>query len=369
MLSKKIIKLSLNFSSFKFFLFPLSITYGISVFLRNTLFNVGIFSSKKYKTPIISVGNLCFGGTGKSPLVEYILRLIDSHNKVAVLSRGYGRNSKGFQWVKNTSLVKDVGDEPLQIAKKFPKVNVAVSESRNNGIKEILLKECDLILLDDAYQHRWVKPGLNILLTTYDDLFVNDFLLPYGKLRESKKNFNRADIIVVTKTPYPLLPLDEYRLKEQISPFFNQNLCYSYLEYQKPVSLYTKKSVSIEGKNVILLTAIASADLLKEYVDSKANVIEHFEFKDHHNFKRKDLVKIINCYNKIDSQEKLILTTEKDATRLVLFENYFRGIDIVYLPIKFKFQGKTNFNELILKYVEQNRVDSKVSRAKNAIHS
>ena len=175
-------------------------------------------------------------------------------------------------------------------------------------------------------------------MTTYDDLFVNDFLLPYGKLRESKKNFYRADIIVVTKTPYPLLPLDEYRLKEQIS-HFNQKLCYSYLEYQKPVSLYTKESVSIEGKNMILLTAIASADLLKEYVDSKANVIEHFEFKDHHNFKRKDLVKIINYLDKIDSQEKLILTTEKDATRLVLLE-YFRDIDIVYLPKSSSFKEK-----------------------------
>ena len=285
------------------------------------------------------------------------------------MSRGYGRDSRGFQFVTNKSIVKDVGDESMQIARKFPEINVAVSESRNKGIQEIILKECDLILLDDAYQHRWVKPGLNILLTTYDNLFINDNLLPYGRLRESKKNFSRADIIVVTKTPHPLLPLDEYRLKEQISPHFNQKLYVSYLEYQQPISLYTEKIVSIEGKEVILITAIASANLLKEYVDSKANVIQHFEFKDHYNFKKKDIKKIIDSYNKIDSQEKLILTTEKDATRLVIFENYFKGIDIVYLPIKFKFQGKTNFNDLILKYVEQNRVDSKVSRARNAIHA
>ena len=369
MLSKKIIKLSLNFSFFKFLLFYFSIFYGISVFLRNVLFDVGIFSSKKYQIPIISVGNLSVGGTGKSPLVEYILRLTDSQYKVAVLSRGYGRNSKGFKWVKITSSVKDVGDESLQIVQKFPKINVAVSESRNEGIKEILLKGCDLILLDDAYQHRWVKPGLNVLLTTYDDLFVNDYLLPFGKLRESKKNFDRADIIVVTKTPYPLLPLDEYRLKEQIYPLHNQNLCFSYLEYLEPASLYNKKAVSFEGKEVILVTAIASAKSLKEYVDSKANVVSHFEFKDHYNFNKKDIVKIINCYNEIDSKEKLILTTEKDATRLVLFESYFNGIDIVYLPIKFKFHPKTNFNELILKYVEQNRVNSKIFRAENSFQA
>ena len=352
----------------RLFLLPISLFYGLVVFFRNMLFKYGIFSSKEYSIPIISVGNLCAGGGGKSPLVEYILRLIDNRYKVAVLSRGYGRDSKGFQWVTNKSFVKDVGDESLQIARKFPKINVAVSESRNKGIEEIIHKECDLILLDDAYQHRWVKPGLNILLTTYDNLFVNDNLIPYGKLRESKKNFRRADIIVVTKTPYPLLPLDEFRLKEQISPFFYQKLCYSYLEYQKPVSLYAKKSVSMEGKVVILMTAIASAGLLKEYVDSKANVLEHFEFKDHYKFKKKDIKKIIASYNKIDSQEKLILTTEKDATRLALYENDFKGIDIVYLPIEFKFQGKTNFNELILKYVEQNRVDSKVSKTENAIH-
>ena len=353
----------------RLFLLPITLFYGLVVFFRNMLFEYGIFSSKEYSVPIISVGNLCAGGGGKSPLVEYILRLIDNRYKLAVLSRGYGRDSKGFQWVTNKSFVKDVGDESLQISRKFPKINVAVSESRNKGIQEIIYKECDLILLDDAYQHRWVKPGLNILLTTYDNLFINDNLLPYGKLRESKKNFRRADIIVVTKTPYPLLPLDEFRLKEQISPLFNQKLYYSYLEYLEPVSLYTKKSVSIEGKEVILMTAIASADLLKEYVDSKANVIKHFEFKDHYNFKKKDIKKIIDSYNKIDSQEKLILTTEKDATRLVLFENHFKGIDIIYLPIEFRFQGKTNFNELILKYVEQNRVDSKVLKTESTIQA
>ena len=353
----------------RLFLLTISFIYGLIVFFRNVLFDFGIFSSKEYSISIISVGNLCVGGSGKSPLIEYIISLINNRNKVAVLSRGYGRDSRGFNWVTKKSSVKDVGDEPLQISNKFPEINVAVCENRNKGIQEIIQKQCDLILLDDAYQHRWVKPGLNILLTTYDNLFINDNLLPYGRLRESKNNFRRADIIVVTKTPYPLLRLDEYRLREQISPFFNQKLCFSYLEYQRPVSLYTKKSISMEGKKVVLVTAIASTDLLKEYVDSKANIIKHFEFRDHYNFKKNDIIKIIDSYNKIDSQEKLILTTEKDATRLITYENHFKGIDVVYLPVEFKFQGKTNFNELILKYVEQNRVDSKVSRAENAIHA
>ena len=345
----------------RLFLVPIAFFYGLVVFFRNMLFDYGIFSSKEYSAPIISVGNLCAGGSGKSPLVEYILRLIKNHNKIAVLSRGYGRDTRGFQWVTEKSIVKDVGDEPLQIARKFPKVNVAVSENRNNGIEEIIHKECDLILLDDAFQHRWVKPDLNILLTSYKNLFTNDNLLPYGNLRESKKNFKRADIIVVTKSPYPMLPLDEFRLREQISPMFHQKLCYSYIEYRNPVNLFSKLKVSIEGKKIVLITAIASADLLKDYIKTKAQVEEHFEFRDHYNFKKKDVQKIIDYYNKIDSQEKLILTTEKDATRLANYENYFIGVPIAYLPIEFKFQGKTNFNKLILKYVEQNRVDCKFS--------
>ena len=353
----------------KFFLLPIAFFYGLVVFFRNIFFDYGVFSSKEYSVPIISIGNLSSGGSGKSPLVEYILNLVENKDRLAVLSRGYGRDSSGFKWVTEKSIVKDVGDEPLQIARKFPDVYVAVSENRNNGIQHIIHEECDLILLDDAYQHRWVKPGLNILLTTYDNLFINDHLIPFGTLRESKNNFKRADIIVVTKTPHPLLPLDEYRLKEQIAPFFHQKLCYSYLSYLPPVSLFSENEIDIEGKKIILLTAIASSQNLKNYISSKSEIIEHFDFRDHYSFKKKDIKKIIENYNKIDSQEKLILTTEKDATRLALYEYDFKNVCIAYIPIEFKFQGKTNFNELILKYVEQNRVDSKVPRPENALQT
>ena len=350
-------------------LFPFSLIYGFLVYLRNVFFDCGLLASKDYSVPIISIGNLCSGGSGKSPLVEYVLNLIENKEKIAVLSRGYGRESRGFRWVSSESLVKDVGDEPLHIFHKFPQVNVAVSENRNKGIQNIIHEECDLILLDDAFQHRWVNPGLNILLTTYDNLFINDYLLPFGNLREARKSFKRADIIVVTKTPSPLLPLDEYRLKEQISPFFHQKLCYSYINYLTPKSLFSNKECLIDGKKILLLTAIASANQLKDYIASKSEIVEHLDFRDHYNFKKKDIVKIIDTYNKIDSQEKLILTTEKDAERLALFENYFEGVSIACIPIEVKFHGKTNFNDLILKYVEQNRVDSKVSKRENSIHA
>ena len=222
--------------------------YGFVVYIRNVFFDYGLFTSKDYSVPIISIGNLCSGGSGKSPLVEYILRLIENKEKVAVLSRGYGRDTRGFKWVTPKSYVKDVGDESLQIVRKFPQVSVAVAENRNEGIQNIIYEESELIILDDAFQHRWVNPGLNILLTTYDNLFINDYLLPFGSLRESRSGSKRADIIVVTKTPYPLLPLDEYRLKEQIAPFFHQKLCYSYLNYLPLESLFTNDKYSLDNK-------------------------------------------------------------------------------------------------------------------------
>ena len=345
----------------RLFLLPVTLFYGIFVYIRNLLFDLGVFSSKEYSVPIISVGNLCAGGSGKSPHVEYIINLIENKNKIAVLSRGYGRDTSGFKWVKSDSFVKDVGDEPLQIIRKFPEIRVAVSESRNVGIQNLIQDECELIVLDDAFQHRWVKPGLNILLTTYDNLFINDHLLPFGHLRESSKRASRADIIVVTKSPHPLLALDEYRLNEQISPFFHQKLCYSYIDYLTSKYVFNDKQVKIDNKKIVLFTGIASSTKIIDYVSSKAELCEHFEFRDHYHYKKRDILKIIDCFKKIDSEEKLILTTEKDAARLDLFENYFDGLPVAFLPIQVKFQGKTNFNDLILKYVEQNRIDNKVS--------
>ena len=344
----------------KLFLLPISLIYGIIVFTRNLFFDFGIFKEKKYSTPIISIGNLCAGGSGKSPHVEYIINLIKDKKKIAVLSRGYGRGTTGYKRVKKNSFVKDVGDEPLQIARKYPEIIVAVSENRNVAIQKLIHEECQLILLDDAFQHRWVKPGLNILLTTYDNLFINDHLLPFGNLRESPKRFQRADVIVVTKSPNPLLPLDEYRLKEQIAPLYHQKLFFSYLKYHEPKSVFSDKKVSLRSKKVILFTGIAHTQNLVDYIESHAEIVHHFKFRDHYNFKKKDIKKIIDFCNKIDSQEKLILTTEKDATRIGLFEFDFKNLSLAYLPIEVMFQGKNNFNDLILKYVEQNTVNNKV---------
>ena len=345
-------------SFLRLFFIPLSFIYAFFMFLRNKFFDLGILKSNEYSKPIISIGNLCIGGTGKSPLIEYILSLLKNKKKVAVLSRGYGRKTSGFRWVKYDSNVFEVGDEPLQMANKFTDVSFAVSENRNKGIQKIFNSNYELILLDDAYQHRWVKPGLSILLTTYDNLFTKDYLVPYGKLRESKNNFNRADIIIITKTPNPLLPDDEFFLKEQVNPNLNQKLYFSYLNYLKPISLFSNISHLINGKKIILVTAIASSSEFKNYIKTKSEIYRHFEFRDHHNFKLNEIKNIISCFNMIDSKEKLILTTEKDATRLAIFEEYFVGIPIAYIPVEIKFHRNSNFNKSILKYVKQNKINS-----------
>ena len=271
----------------KLFLIPLSFLYGLLMYFRNLLFDFKIVKSKEYQLPIISIGNLCVGGSGKSPMVEYIVKLLSSHTGVAVLSRGYGRETSGFHWVKSSSYVRDVGDEPLQIKRKFPNVSVAVSEDRQKGIQKFLGHNCQVVLLDDAYQHRWVKPGLSILLTTYDNLFINDYLLPFGSLRESRRRANRADIIVVTKSPKPLLPLDEYRLREQIAPSLEQKLCFSYIDYKASQMLFQNQSVDLTNKKVILVTAISSSKQIVDYVKEKADLVKHFEFRDHKFFKKK----------------------------------------------------------------------------------
>jgi tetraacyldisaccharide 4'-kinase len=340
----------------KLLLLPFFFLYSIFIRLRNKFFDIGIFKSKKFNIPIISVGNMCVGGSGKTPHVEYLIRLIDESKKVSVLSRGYGRKSKGFINVNSNSTSDLVGDEPLQMASKYPNICVAVCEKRVLGIMNLLKQKVNLILLDDAFQHRWVEPGLNILLTKYDNLFINDTLMPLGSLREHKKGYSRANIIVVTDTPKPLLPLDEYRLREQIAPAFDQKVCFSHINYLNPISIFSNQKINMVNKEILLLTGIGNPSNLLNYLEeSNIEISKHLKFRDHHNFKNKDIKKIITSFNSIKSTEKLILTTEKDSYRLLKFENQFEGISICFIPIEIKFHGKkSDFDSLILNYVEKN---------------
>lgn len=338
----------------KMFLLPISLIYGIVVWCRNKCFDWGIFKSQSFDFPLISVGNISAGGTGKTPHVEYLIRLLKNSPKKAILSRGYGRKTKGFLSVQASSKADMVGDEPLQYAQKFHDVEVAVQEDRVKGIQKLRKEGAELLILDDAFQHRWVNPGLNILLTTYSNLYIDDFLLPIGKLREGKLSALRADIVVVTKSPKALLPVDKKRLVEQIAPWPHQQLCFSYFDYSHPIHLFNGEEVPLGEQQILLLTGIANAQPIKDYLMGKVELVSHLEFKDHHPYSKKDVKKIKEEWEEVKSSKKLLLTTEKDAVRLREFEEELKDVPICYLPVEVRFHEGEKFNDLVLKYVREN---------------
>ena len=287
-------------------------------------------------------------------IIDFI-RLLKEFSSKAILSRGYGRKTKGFQSVFTDSKAINVGDEPLQYAQKFQDLSVAVQEDRVRGIKKLIKEGVGLIVLDDAFQHRWVQPGLNILLTNYSNLYVDDFLLPVGKLREGKLSALRADIIVVTKTPKALLPVDKNRLIEQINPWPHQQLCFSYYDYSHPVHVFNKEEIPLEEQQILLLTGIADAQSIKDYLIGKVEVVDHLQYKDHHPYSSKDIEKILKVWEEVKSSKKLILTTEKDAVRLQEFKDKLHDISICYLPLKVRFHEGEKFNDLVLSYVRENK--------------
>lgn len=290
--------------------FPFSFIYALVVYTRNLLYNIGFFKSIAYKTPTICVGNLSVGGTGKTPMIEYLIRLIDD-KKVAVLSRGYKRKSKGFLLAEKKCSVEDLGDEPFQLFKKFPQTVIAVDADRRNGITMLQsMVKPEVILLDDAFQHRKVKPSFSILLTAYDNLFFNDWYLPTGNLRDSKLESRRADIIVVTKCPESLLEDRKISISKKLKPSTNQKVLFCSLKY---ANSFKNKNGSIEiselnGKKIALVTGIASPQPLVSHLLNLGIEFKHFEFNDHHYFSDQE----ISQFKGYDA----VLTTEKDFVRL-----------------------------------------------------
>ena len=311
----------------------------------------------------ICVGNLCAGGAGKTPHTEYILRLLENEQGIATLSRGYKRKTSGFLIVETTTSPDECGDEPLQIKRKFPKAFVAVDENRVKGVKKILLQESvDVVLLDDAFQHRKIKCGLNILLTEYESLFCNDTLLPAGRLRESRKGYLRADIIIVTKTPEYASPVDLRGVIKEINPRPYQNLFFSSLKYGNLYNLFDKKEtlnipMYLFNCHVLLVTGIANPKPMRTYVKEYAEDLVHKAFADHHQFSPEDIEQIKQSYNQIENENKMIITTEKDATRLISFSEELKELSIFVLPIEIDFKNKTEeFNEQIKKYVRTHKI-------------
>ncbi len=325
--------------------YPLSLLYGLVTGFRNFLFDAGLFSSVSFPFPVISVGNLSQGGTGKTPHIEFLVKLLSDKYNVAVLSRGYGRKTHGFFIADETSDYQQIGDEPLQYYNKFKKIKVAVCESRVKGIRKLktLFPEISVVLLDDAFQHRWVKPGLNILLTDFRFLYTDDHIFPSGKLRESKSGAKRADIIVVTKTDKVLPKMLRNHIVDDIKPKQYQDVLFSRMGYKGWVKLPDSPEIDspAEIRNILLVTGIANPYPLKDHLKTNGYNVELLKFADHHKFTSTDLVTIAKAFDNIISASKLILTTEKDAMRFrdPEIELAIQKFPVYYIPIETVFHN------------------------------
>ncbi len=327
----------------KILLAPFTLLYALGIGIRDLLYKSGFFKSISYNFPVVSVGNLSVGGTGKTPHVEYLVRELLPYIKVGVLSKGYSRKSKGFYQVHPANNAEQVGDEPLQIKRKFPEAVVAVIENRALGIPQVLksIPGIQVILLDDAFQHRPIKPGLNVLLTDYNSMYTQDYLLPVGRLREFRSAYKRADIIIVTKTPKNLSLEDQNLLINEIRPFPHQHIFFSYFTYLHPYFIWNPQHAIVlsASLNVIMLSAIANTAYLLDYLESKVDKVTSVEFEDHHYFSKFEIGNLKSQFEKMEGSNKIILTTEKDATRLALHKDYLiqEKLPIFVLPIKIAF--------------------------------
>ncbi len=360
-------------------LLPLSWFYGLGANFRNFLFEVGILKSRAYKTPVISVGNITVGGTGKTPHVEYLVRLLQDKVRVAVLSRGYKRKSSGFVLAGKDTPMEQIGDEPFQMKQKFPDVTIAVDKKRTRGIERLTSEEADgkaidVILLDDAFQHRYVKPGINILLVDYHRLIIYDKLLPAGRLREPLKGKNRADIVIVTKCPKELKPMEFRVITRAMGLFPYQHLYFSTLEYDQLRPAFKEASAGtmprLAEQNVLLLTGIASPRQLLEDLKPETMSITPLAFPDHHKFRRKDIRRLNEAFEAMPSP-KCIVTTEKDATRLMVAEGLSdevrRSLYVQPVRIKFMSDQEESFNQNIIGYITKNSRKSILGKPKEEL--
>lgn len=325
-------------------LFPIVPIYYLVTWLRNILYDLGIKKSTSYSFPVICVGNLSVGGTGKTPMIEYLISLLKDDYKVATLSRGYKRKTTGFQLADNNASVESIGDEPFQFYNKFKSdVLVAVDSNRLNGIKNLrsLEDKPEIVLLDDAFQHRKVKAGLSVLLTTYSNPYYLDFVLPTGNLRESKTGARRADIIVVTKCPNHLEASEKHHIINKIRPKNNQHVFFSSIRYaDEVVSHHSTKRIN--GLTYFtLVTGIANAKPLVDFLKAKRLSFQHLNYKDHYGFSEKDILQL--------EKKELIVTTEKDFVRLKQYETL--GDKLFYLPIEVDIDNGKKFSQLIKQFV------------------
>ncbi|HEY4875749.1 MAG TPA: tetraacyldisaccharide 4'-kinase [Puia sp.] len=339
-------------------LFPFSIIYGFIILIRNFLFNKKILSSTSFNLPVICVGNLAVGGTGKSPMVEFLIKALKNEFAIAILSRGYKRKTKGYALANETSTVLQIGDEPMQFHIKFPDVPIAVGEERLVAIPQLLhdLPSTEVIILDDAFQHRSVKAGLNILLTDYNNLFSRDWYLPTGDLRDEPRSYKRADIMVVTKCPHEIDESEKEKLSEELHVLSYQKIFFSAIKYGTPYHLVNKNEKVVSDKTeVLLLTGIANPRSIKKFVFENYSTYYQSSYNDHHIYTIDDLREILKRFSNISAKDKIILTTEKDAVRLAKFHNEIADLPFYVIPVEpeFLFNEREVFTGLIANFIRE----------------
>ncbi len=342
---------------------PVAWLYALILNVRHWLYDIGILKSRSFSVPTICVGNLALGGTGKTPHTEYLIRLLKDKMNVAVLSRGYGRMTTGYILAKDDTGYEEIGDEPLQYHMKFNDILVAVDENRCEGVENLMdfAPDTNVILLDDAYQHRKIKPGLNILLTEYYNIYKKDMLVPAGKLRDVKNAANRADIIIVTKSPLVLLPYDKRDVISLIDAKPHQKIFFTHINFQTltPVTKSAKETNLQDIKSVYLFCGIANPYPLEDYLKRKYNTLITNYYDDHHCFTDADVDVILDGYDNVIGKNKIIVTTEKDLMRLTkaTYLKRFENVPLFIIPIEVSFNDKKEeetFNNLILEYVGKN---------------
>ncbi len=342
--------------SFRIVLLPLALVYGAVIIIRNWLYDKKYLKSATFNFPLICVGNIAVGGTGKSPMVEYLVELLHPQFNVATLSRGYKRKTTGYALADASTTALDIGDEPMQFHSKFPKIAVAVGEERIEAIPQLLHDKPNLevIILDDAFQHRTVNAGLNILLTEFSNLYTHDFFLPTGDLRDEWASAKRSQIIVVTKCPVDLSIEKKEKIVKDLKPLPNQPVFFTTIQYSEPYHIYhlTKKTITLKDE-VLLVCGIANPQPIKDYLLEKSYTYYQKNYSDHHIFTIDDLEEIKQKFDEIDTVNKLIITTEKDAVRLTKFTEQLENLPLYVLPIKhrFLFNQSEQFNALVVDFI------------------
>ncbi len=336
---------------------PFALLYWLGIAIRNWLFDKNISKSSGFGLPLICVGNLSVGGTGKSPMVEYLVRILKDKYKVATLSRGYKRKTKGYALANETTTALEIGDEPMQFHLKFPDVPVAVGEERLVAIPQLLhdRPDTEVIVLDDAFQHRRIRAGLNIILTDYNNLFTRDFYLPTGDLRDLKSSYKRAQIIIVTKCKPDLQEAEKQKLVKEINPLSHQQIFFTAIEYGQLYHITTNKPLRLDSNTeVLLVTGIANPRPLKKLLEEHSSSYHLSQYSDHHIFSIDDLKDIKKRFDTIETTNKIILTTEKDAVRLAKFNNEITELPFYIIPIRhrFLFEESNSFDKLVTDFVE-----------------